>query len=121
MKQVKLLLVCIVWMCVTACTTAQGTDTLKVISQLLGGAPERSQMLDASVKEALQYEFDRCMSGKEMTAETQSQCIQLAYGTVKEEMNLEERVGEDGRVIIKRIEDDELIYEDTESQDGDKN
>ena len=116
MKQIKLLALCATITTLSACTTSQGVDAAKALSQLFGGPPDRAQMLDATVKEALQYEFDRCMSGKEMTADTQSECIQLAYATVKEDMNLEERPGQGGRVIIERVEDDEMIYEDPEQK-----
>ncbi|HEY9032164.1 MAG TPA: hypothetical protein VIM93_12445 [Kangiella sp.] len=118
MKQIKLLALCASLVGVTACTTTQGTDAVKALSYLFGGQPPRAQMLDATVKEALQYEFDRCMSDQELTAEAQSECIQTAYATVKDDMNLEERRGEDGRVIIERVDDD-MIYEENDDQEND--
>lgn len=117
MKQVKLLALGASFVVISACTTSQGVDAAKALSQLFGGPPDRAQMLDATVEEALQYEFDKCMSGKEFTADSQSECIQLAYATVKEDMNLEERPGEDGRVIIERVDDEDMIYEDNENRD----
>ena len=119
MKQITLLALCASLAGLSACTTTQGSDALKALSQLLGGQTDRAQMLDATVEEALQYEFDRCMSGKEMTADVQSECIQLAYATVKEDMNLEERRGPDGRVIIERVDDEDMIYEDADEQEND--
>lgn len=121
MKQIKLLALCASVVGITACTTTQGTDAVKALSYLFGGQPPRAQMLDATVKEALQYEFDLCMSGEEFTAEVQSECIQTAYATVKEDMNLEERRGEDGRVIIERVDDEDMIYEEADEQEEDQN
>lgn len=119
MNQIKLLALGVSLAGVTACTTTQGTDAVKALSYLFGGPPDRAQMLDATVEEALQYEFDRCMSGQELTAEVQSECIKTAYATVKEEMNLEERRGADGRVIIERVDDEDMIYEKTDEQEND--
>ncbi|ACV27687.1 hypothetical protein [Kangiella koreensis] len=118
MNQIKSLTLCVSLVVITACTTTQGTDALKALSYLFGGQPDRAQMLDATVEEALQYEFDRCISGQELTAEVQSECIKTAYATVKEDMNLEERVGEDGRVIIERVDDEDMIYEDDGGQEN---
>lgn len=120
MNQIKLAALCTTITALTACTTSQGVDAAKALSSLFGGPPDRAQMLDPTVEEALQYEFDKCMSGKEFTADSQSQCIQLAYATVKEDMNLEERPGQDGTVIIERVDDDEMIYEDQSNQEEDK-
>lgn len=120
MKQIKLLAFSIVFVVLSACTTSQGTDAAKALSKLFGGPPDRAQMLDSTVEEALQYEFDKCMSGKEFSADSQSECIQLAYATVKEDMNLEERPGQDGRVIIERVDDDDMIYEETDEQENEE-
>lgn len=119
MNQIKLVVICITITALAACTTSQGVDAAKALSSLFGGPPDRAQMLDPTVEEALQYEFDKCMSGKEFSADSQSQCIQLAYATVKEDMNLEERPGQDGTVIIERVDDEGMIYEDTSEQDED--
>ena len=119
MKQIKLLVICVAALSANACTTSQGTDAMRALSYLFGGQPDRAQLLDPTVKEALQYEYDLCMDDKSMTAEAQSECIKLAYATVKEDMNLEERPGQDGTVIIERVEDDEMIYEDNDNQDND--
>ncbi len=122
MKQIKLLALGVSLVGVTACTTTQGTDAVNALSYLFygeGGQPARAQMLDATVEEALQYEFDRCISGQELTTEVQSECIKTAYATVKEDMNLEERRGADGRVIIERVDDEDTIYEESEEQESD--
>lgn len=120
MNQIKIAALCATLTTLSACTTSQGVDAAKALSKLFGGPPDRAQMLDSTVEEALQYEFDKCMSGKEFTADSQSKCIKLAYATVKEDMNLEERPGQDGTVIIERVDDDEMIYEDQSNQEEDK-
>lgn len=117
MKQIKLAALYTLMIALTGCTTSQGVDAAKALSKLFGGQPDRAQMLDPTVEEALQYEFDKCMSDKEFTADSQSQCIQLAYATVKEDMNLEERPGQDGTVIIERVDDEDMIYEDQNSEE----
>lgn len=118
MNQIKLLALGVSLAGMSACTSTQGTDALKVLSQLMGGPPDPAQTRDTTVKEAIQYEFDRCMSGQDFTAQVQSECIKTAYATVKEDMNLEERRGEDGRVIIERVDDEDMIYEAGEDQDN---
>lgn len=118
MNQIKLIVICTIVTALAACTTSQGVDAAKALSGLFGGPPDRAQMLDSTVEEALQYEFDKCMSDEEFSADSQAQCIQLAYATVKEDMNLEERPGQDGTVIIERVDDEDMIYEDDQENNN---
>ena len=101
-----------------SCSSNGGNGALKTISKLLGGQPDQSVFKDTTVKEALQYEYRVCLGDYEGDQERMRECVQEAYAKVVEEKGIGERPT-DGEVIIKDVSDDEVINDDSNSEDSD--
>lgn len=95
----------------TSCTSQQVKQTVKTISAFTGGPPPpRGMMLDSTAKQELDRQMKLCMDGDEYDHQKRTECVQEVYQKVKEMKGLDDRPT-DGRVIIKKVEDDEVINE----------
>lgn len=99
----------------SSCSTTGDNDALKTISKLLGGQQDQSVFKDTTVKEALEYEYRVCLGDYQGERDKMKACVEEAYAKVVEEKGIGERPT-GGDVIIREVEDDEVINED--SQDG---
>ncbi len=98
----------------SACSSSSVQTTAKIIRGLTGGDVPRKAFLDPSVKEALDHEMKVCMDGVEDDVELRTKCIQIAYAKVKAQKGLDKEIDLGGEVIVKQVDDDEVI-------DGTKN
>ena len=82
--------------------------------------PQRKDFLDDTVEEALQKEFDRCVDDDIKNVTRRAECVQIAYQNVREAMKLDERP-EDGEVIIKQVDEDDVINDQSKQDNQDDN
>ena len=95
----------------TGCTSQQVKQTVRTISYFTGGPPPpRGMMLDSTTHEELDRQMKLCMDGHEYDHQKRADCVQQVYEKVKELKGLDQR-RKDGTVIIKKVEDDEVINE----------
>ncbi|MRX28249.1 membrane lipoprotein lipid attachment site-containing protein [Kangiella sp. HZ709] len=106
MKKIILALSIVV---LTACSTSTVQKVAKVSRILTGGDPPRSAFLDSTVKEALAHEMSVCLDGNENDIELRAECAKIAVAKVKEQKGLEEDIDLGGEVIVRRVDEDEVI------------
>lgn len=96
----------------TACSTSQVQKVAKVSRTLTGGDVERAQLLEPSVKEALDHEMRVCMDGDVKNIEKRTQCIHLAVEKVRKDKGLDKKVDLGGEVIIRELDSGSAVNED---------
>lgn len=100
----------------SACSSTNGKDFFHIMSGLLGGQPDKKVFMDTSVKEELKYEYRLCLDDYEGNQEDMSRCMQDAYARIAEEKGIGERP-EGGEVIIKEVDEDDVIDEEKEESE----
>lgn len=110
----------LVFLILAACSSTGNNDAWKTISNLLGGQPDQSVFKETTVKEALEYEYRVCLGDYEGHQDRMKQCMEEAYAKVVEEKGIGERPT-DGEVIIREVDDDEVLNEDNDENNEDDN
>lgn len=95
-----------------ACSTGQVKKVAKVSRSLTGGDVERAQLLEPSVKEALDYEMRVCMDGDVKNIEKRTKCIHLAVEKVRKDKGLNDEIDFGGEVIIRELDENAAVNED---------
>ncbi|WP_251358934.1 hypothetical protein [Kangiella sp. TOML190] len=107
---------------ISGCSSSSVQSAAKTVRGLTGGDVPRSQFLDPSVKQALEHEMRVCLDGNYEDVELRSKCVQVAYAKVKAQKGLDELPEVDGEVIVKQVDEDDVIdgTEDKKDEDGDQ-
>ncbi len=108
-------------MTLTACSASTVQKVAQVSRMLTGGEQPRSAFLDPTVKELLAHEMRVCLDGNEDDIELRAECAQIAVAKVKAQKGLDEDLDLGGEVIVRRVDEDEVIdgTKDGESEKGD--
>ncbi|NVJ68093.1 MAG: hypothetical protein HWE16_16535 [Gammaproteobacteria bacterium] len=105
----KKILLLVSSLALAACSAATTQKVAKTMRGLTGGDQPRSAFLDSSVKEALEHEMRVCLDGNYKDQELRVKCTQIAVAKVKAQKGLDEEIDLGGEVIVRQIDEDEVI------------